>query len=248
MTRRSRVRIPGQLIVRAYAPVRRRLLLALLVAAALLALCLVYELGRYQAGQAARRANAQRDALMQQIQQLQDTQRQLRVQLAAADEGRVAQLRERAEVAKTIGDLQAQVARQQQQVEFYRGMMPQTGVDATTTVRVQQFHIAALKGAQQYALRFVLNRLVKPEETFSGTVGITIDGTRKASAASLNLGTLSGGKRAVLPVSFRYYSQIEQDITLPADFKPERVTLEVRPARAGMAPYRQTFAWNVEPA
>jgi hypothetical protein len=47
-----------------------------------------------------------------------------------------------------------------------------------------------------------------------------------------------------LNFSFRYYANLEQPITLPADFKPERVTIEVRPGRKGIASNRQTFVWN----
>ena len=41
--------------------------------------------------------------------------------------------------------------------------------------------------------------------------------------------------------------RIEQPIALPEDFKPDRVTIEVRPGRKGVAPYRRTFVWSVEP-
>ena len=53
-----------------------------------------------------------------------------RVQLAAAQEGRVAEVRERSELARTIGELQAQVETQQQDVEFYRGVLAQPGQQA----------------------------------------------------------------------------------------------------------------------
>jgi hypothetical protein len=31
---------------------------------------------------------------------------------------------------------------------------------------------------------------------------------------------------------------------LPAGFKAERVTIEIRPAQKTSAPFRQTFVWN----
>jgi hypothetical protein len=46
-----------------------------------------------------------------------------------------------------------------------------------------------------------------------------------------------------VPFSFRFLSQIDQAVTVPTDFKPERVTVEVRPGRRGVAPYLQTFVW-----
>jgi len=99
---------------------------------------------------------------------------------------------------------------------------------------------------RQYVLRFSLNRLVRPEEQIAGQLAIIVDGERNASAASVDLGVLTGGKASLLPFNFRYFASVEQPITLPADFRPQRVTVEVRPGSKGVAPYRQTFVWTVE--
>lgn len=239
--------IPGKLVVRTYAPARRWILLATLLLLAALALYGMFELGRYQAGFDAVKAATQRLALQQQIDQMQRTEHELRVQLAAAEEARVAEVRERADVARTIGELQAQVERQQQDVEFYRGMVAQPGQAATAAIRVEQFHIAALSGERQFALRFSLIRQQRPGELISGTLGITIDGSRDGTPATAELSELTGGT-AELSFNFRYNANIEQQITLPAGFKADRVTLEVRPGRKGVAPYRQTFVWGAEPS
>ena len=58
----------------------------------------------------------------------------------------MAEVRERSELARTIGELQAQVEHQQQDVEFYRGMLAQPGQQDTVSVGVQQFHIATAAG------------------------------------------------------------------------------------------------------
>ena len=112
-------------------------------------------------------------------------------------------------------------------------------------MRVQQFQIAVLPGAQRFALRFSLSRLQRPEEAINGTLGITVEGTQAGDATSVDLAQLAGGRKDV-PFNFRYYQTIEQPLTLPADFKPDRVTIEVRPARKGVAPYRRTFVWTAD--
>ena len=237
--------VPGKLVVRTYAPARRWVMLCILILLAGLALYVMFELGRYSAGYDAMMAAKQRDTLRAQIDKLEREQRDLRVQLDAADQTRVGAVRERTEVARTIGELQAQVARQQQDVEFYRGLVAQPGPDATDAVRVQQFQIAVLPGAQRFALRFSLSRLQRPEEAINGTLGITVEGTQAGDATSVDLAQLAGGRKDV-PFNFRYYQTIEQPLTLPADFKPDRVTIEVRPARKGVAPYRRTFVWTAD--
>ena len=239
--------IPGRLVVRTYAPARRWVILAILVLLCGLALYVAFELGRYKAGYDAMLAAAEREALQLQIGHLLQTERETRVQLAAAEEGRVAEVRERSELARTIGELQAQVENEQQDVEFYRGVLAQPGQQETVLVGVQQFHIAPLPGMQKFSLRFSLSRLQRPGEPISGELGITVDGTRDGGPASADLASLTGGKNE-LGFNFRYTTGVDQPVTLPADFKPDRVTIEVRPERKGMTPYRRTFVWTVDPS
>lgn len=239
--------MPGKLVVRTYAPARRWIILSIVALLAGLALYVMFELGRFTAGYDALQAAAQRDSLLQRIDKLERDERQLRVQVVAADQTRLAESQERAEVARTIAELQAQVAHDQQEMSFYRGLVAQSGQTVADTVHVQQFRIATLAGAQHFALRFSLNRTQKPEEAVNGTLGISVDGTRGGAASSMDLAALTGGKNE-LPFSFKYFATIEQSVTLPGDFKPERVTIEIRPGRKGMAPYRQTFLWTPEPA
>jgi hypothetical protein len=238
---------PGKLVVRTDAPARRWIVLSILALVSGLTLYVVFELGRYKAGYDALQAAAQRDGLQQRIEKLERTQHELQVQLAAAEQARLAEGQERAEVARTIGELQAQVARDQQEMGFYRGLVAQPGQPAADAVRVQQFRISSMPGEQHYALRFALSRTQRPEEAVSGTLAITVDGTRAGAAASVELAALTGGKNE-LPFNFRYFAAIEQPVTLPADFKPDHVTIEVRPGRKGVAPYRETFVWYADPS
>ena len=239
--------IPGKLVVRTYAPARRWVISSILFLLGSLALYVAFELGRYKAGYDAMQAASERDALQLQISQQQQAARQMRVQLAAAEEARVAEVRERSEVARTIGELQAQIERQQQDVEFYRGLVTLPGQKEAVIVGVQQFHIAPLPGNQAFALRFSLNRLLRPGEALNGVLGITVDGTRDGSPVSEDLAALTGGKNE-LPFNVRYTTSVDQEVILPGDFKPERVTIELRPDKKGVGPYRQTFMWTVDPS
>ena len=234
-------RTPNKLVIRPYAPTRYWVALVTALLLALVGLYAAFQVGRYTAGYDALHATGERNALQQQLTRLQQDQHGLHLQLAEAQEARVADVRERSEVARTIGQLQ------QQDVELYRGLVaPQAGQQADTAVRVQQFHITASPAAQKFVLRFTLNRVTPPERAVNGTLAITVDGSQGGAPGSADLATLTGGKNE-LAFNFRYYADIEQQVTLPTTFKPDSVTIEVRPARKGVAPYRQTFIWEVDP-
>ncbi|HLQ13326.1 MAG TPA: DUF6776 family protein [Steroidobacteraceae bacterium] len=237
--------IPGKLVVRTYAPARRGIFMVVAVLLGGASLFLSFELGRQQAGFDGIQAAQERARLEDLIAELQTSAHEMRVQLAAAEASQVAQVRERSELARTIGELQAGLGRAQQDLEFYRGIAnPQAGAKPQT-VRVQQFQVLTVNAAaHNYALRFALNRPTRPEESSAGVLAVTIDGERAGATASVDLAALTAGKTRELPYSFRYFTSIEQPVTLPADFKAERVTIEIRPARKSVAPYRQTFVWN----
>jgi hypothetical protein len=239
--------IPTRLVIRTHAPARRRVALALALLLALVALYAAFEFGRFRGGFDAVRAAAQHSQLQSRMDGLLEQQRRLQLQLAAAQEAQVSDVRERSEVARTIGELQAQVERQQKDLAFYRGLVaPQHEQQTDTGVRVQQFHIVAMPARQKYLLRFTLNRTSQADRALTGTLLISVAGSQAGTAGTLALAALTGGT-AQLPFNFRYYTDIEQPITLPVAFKPDSVTIEVRAARKGMAPYRQTFLWEVDP-
>jgi hypothetical protein len=241
------MQIPGKLVVRTYAPVRRWMFLGSALLLGAVALYLAFEIGHQQAGFDGIQAAQQRSALQSRISAQDQTIHELRVQLAAEASAQVSQVRERTELARTIGDLQAGLARAQQDLEFYRAIANPAAANREGSVRVQQFRVlTADAAARTFTLRFSLNRPTRPEETTAGTLGVTVDGERAGAAASLSLASLSADKTKQLAYSFRYYTNVEQSVTLPADFKAERVTIEIRSTQKNTPPYRQIFVWNPE--
>ena len=74
-------------------------------------------------------------------------------------------------------------------------------------------------------------RRTRPEETINGTLGDDDRWRAVAAPASVDLARLSAAKTKRAAVQLPVFHQLEQSVTLPADFKPERVTIEVRPAQ-----------------
>ncbi len=106
----------------------------------LFALYVVYELGRYNAGYDRQAVAQQRTELEVQIEHLEKADRELRTQLAEADTITAGRAHEQAEVARTIGDLQAQVARQSQELAFYRGVVAQNADEHRREDRAAAHH------------------------------------------------------------------------------------------------------------
>lgn len=237
-------RAQPNLVVRTYAPMRRVLTAIAITLLALFALYVAYELGRFDAGYDRLAVSQERAEHEVVVGRLEKANRELRTRLAELDTIRIGRAREQAEVSRSIGDLQAQVARQAQELAFYRGIVAQSAT--STGVKVQQIRIAAAEKTGRYKVRLTLVRSVRPEDVVSGTLVLGAEGVRNGQAASLDIAALSGGKLRELPFNFRYFQNLEPEIALPSGFQPERLTVEVRSSRKGVSPVTQTFPWTVD--
>jgi cell division protein FtsB len=232
-------------IVRTYSRVRR----ALLIAAALLgafALYIIYELGRYDGGYDRLAVAQQRAELEAAIEHLKKDNHELNLHLAELDTQRIGWAREQAEVSRTIGDLQAQVARQSQDLAFYRGVGAQSPASAALGISIQQLHIGATAEHAHVRVHLTLVRSVRADDLINGSAVLQVEGEAEGRQESLGLAALTVGAQRELRYSFRYYQNLEQDITIPDNLRPERLSVEVRSSRKGIVPVSQTFLWNVD--
>jgi hypothetical protein len=149
------------------------------------------------------------------------------------------------EVQRTIGDLQAQVARANQELAFFRGIVTQNANSAE--VKIQQARIVATATANKFRVLVTLVQPMKPDSVVSGVVVLSVDGDVDGKPGRADFATLSGGKRREIPFTFRYLENIEEEITMPPGMKPEQLLVEVRSNRRGSAPVQQSYVWSVDP-
>src|SRR5246500_3160443 len=163
---------------------------AALLAAGLLigvfALYVVYELGRYNAGYDRQAVGQQRTELEVRIEHLEKANRELRTRLAELDTVGAGRAREQAETARTIGDLQAQVAQKSQELAFYRGVVAQGA--SSLGVKIEQLRITASQPPGTYVVHMSLVRSGRPEAPATGSVQLSLDGSAAGGARPLDLG------------------------------------------------------------
>jgi hypothetical protein len=233
------------LVIRAHSPARRLIIISVVSVLVAFALYVVYELGRFNAGYDRLAVAQQRTELEVEIERLGKSNRELRTQLAELDTIRIGRAREQAEVTRTIGDLQAQVARQTQELAFYRGIVAQGA--AAVGVKVQQVHITPGAKAERYMVHIALVRTVRPDSVAIGSVALSIDGAMAdGKEATLDLAAITPSRQKELPFNFRYFENLDQAVALPAGFQPEKVAVEVRSSKKDVAPASQSFPWSVD--
>jgi hypothetical protein len=233
------------LVVRTRAPKRRAVLLG---AAVLLALGLLYaafELGRYDAG--FRVVDSVRGAFSAsaRIRSLEAEIAKQRTQLAAAEVARLSESEGYKQVERSLGDMQSQIARLNQDLSFYRGLVQP---DSVIHVKVQQLQILPDSGPGLYRLKFVLMQTGKPDKEVAGSAAITIDGLQQGKPSSLTFVQVTPARRVTLAYSFRYFQDYDEPIRLPQGFEPTRVGVEIHSGkdRDPSHSFRQAFVWKAQ--
>jgi hypothetical protein len=242
-------KFPGNLVVRRAAPVRNIFLASVCGVAAVLALYIIYELGRYDGGYDRLAAAAQRSELQVTIEKLETANRRLTTQLAELDTLRIGRTQERNVLAHEIGDLQGEVARQKQELAFYRDVVAQSvgAHDPEGGLKIQQLRITSGDHAGHFRVHLVLLQGARPESTVSGSYVLSLDGQLKGKPDTLDFAALTDGRTQTQSFSFRYFASLDQDITIPPDFRPARLNLQLQSGpKPDDAPVTQSFPWSVD--
>jgi hypothetical protein len=230
----------GKLVVRA-AP-RRRVWSAGIVLAVLFVVYAIFELGRYEAG--FRVIDSVRGALAasSRIRALEAENSRLRTQLEAADVARRVDQEGYKQVQRSLGDMQSQIARLNQDLSFYRGLVQP---DSLVHVKVQQMQIVPEPDGQ-FRLKFVLMQTGKPDKEVSGSASIVVDGLQGVKPQSLDFAEISPNRRLSLAYSFRYFEDYDEPVRLPKGFVPTRVGVELRSGKDQGRGFRQAFVWKAQ--
>ena len=203
-------------------------------------LYLVFELGRYQSGYSMLEHRRERAALTQRLAAEQGTNDELRRQLAIAETGGDIDRATYSQVESTLADLQAQIQAQEEELVFYRGIVsPQDGVAG---LRIQSLEVLPSDGERRYLLQLLLVQAIVHSRRVSGAVKLQLEGVQGGQTASFDVAELiTPGRPYDVAYEFRYFQALEAELTLPIEFEPQRVTVEIWPK--GAERINQTFPW-----
>jgi hypothetical protein len=213
--------------------------LAALTVGALL-LYAAFEYGRSVAGYSAFSSLKQRQALASRVDELTREVGGLQRRVAAGTVTRQVDQEAQSETQSMIGELQAELARQQQELEFYRGLVEEKF--GSGSLKVQELSIKD-EGDGRYTIAVTLVQTATRDAVASGSMTLAISGSRGGSLAELRLRDVSveGNERVEFKV--RYFTTVDVAVRLPDGFKPAAVQLEYRSNRSGPEPVRQSFPW-----
>jgi hypothetical protein len=203
---------------------------------------LAYQQGRASAGLDAARIALERREAAARAGRLEEDNQRLNAKVAELEMASRLDREAYAQVERTLGELQAQLSRQGDDLAFYKSIV--SPADGIQGLRIQRFDVQPGAEPREFVLRLTLIQAMRHESVAAGLAQVVVHGTQDERPARYTVGELIGQPKAQLPFSFRYFQTVEQAVTLPAGFQPFEAEVQVRSGKL-RSPLQQSFPWKV---
>ena len=240
----------AKLVVRSHQPRRTGILLACGGIALLFAAFVLYEWGRYQGGYDGLRADRERRALLDELDELKSSNSALREEIAMLSTSRDVDREAYLRVESSLAELQQTIAQQREQLAFYRGIV--SPADGASGLQIQDLVVSAGTADSEYRLKLTLvMAAARHDRSVSGSVAVALEGARDGEPVSYEINELlasdpGDASGPNLAFKFRYFQKFERELQLPEGFVPDRVMIEVNPKGRSAKAIRQAFEWTVQ--
>lgn len=110
-------------------------------------------------------------------------------------------------------------------------------------LKLQEAKLQPIAGSRGWNLGISLTQNAKRGDELSGTVLVSVEGLRGDKVTRLDWADLGdAAQKDGMPFRFTYFQQLHGTIVLPADFRPTRLRISVKPSSG--EPLSSTIAWD----
>jgi hypothetical protein len=206
---------------------------------------LAYDFGLRRAGYLRSVSMAEREALTNEVATLRGDNKQLSERIAVLETAAKVDREAYRQVEAELVELQARILEQQEDIEFYRGIV---GEDDGSQLRIQDFRVVSAATPGDYQLRLVLAQALRSSREIAGRIDVAFEGARDGRPETLDMAELTD-ESVPIGYEFRYFQEIRAGFRLPNGFRPERVRVRIRPGSGrgkSAETVEEVFVWAVE--
>ncbi len=200
----------------------------------------VFDYGREWAGYEGERTAEELASLQQQVADLDAERDRLKLQLATCTRnGQIDRdAVRRAQVE--LRELQTRQASVQQELELLRGVLSR----GEGPLQVRNLRLQSLPEKGHFRYSFTIAQVLSGLGKTTGTVRFLLRGKADGKAKALKMKELTGGERDIHRLDFTHYQDFSGELQLPAGFKPETLTVDIRPAGKKLRRETLDFQWQ----
>ena len=142
-----------------------------------------------------------------------------------------------------ILELQDQVYRLKDELEFYAGIM--AAAEGAKGLNAQGLHIEPTKQPRLFRFRLVLTHVAKNDKVIEVALDLSVEGMNAEGAALLSLQELAPGGPVRRNVRLKNFARIEGNMVFPEGFRPLRVIVHLRRQGSRKPAVHRVFEWPV---
>ena len=140
-----------------------------------------------------------------------------------------------------IRQLQDQVYELTAEVEFYQGIMSST--TNSKGLNIQGLHVEATDQQSLFRYKLILTNVAKSDNITRVTFNMLIEGINGYDSQILSLDEVKTGTTPEQTISFRNFERVEGSFSLPPDFKPLRIVVEIKQKGVSKSAVQRVFEW-----
>ena len=169
--------------------------------------------------------------------------RELEKELAYVKRSTKVELAAVEEVNKAIKEKDLELLELKQELHFYNTLY--TANTDNTLIHIKAFDLQKDLVTGRYVYELVLTGVAKKSEgKVSGVIGLSVDGEEQDILKRLVFEDASEVTDTSLKFSFKYFQKISGSFSLPEEFKPSSVHVEVRRDKSNKEPIAVTYNWD----
>lgn len=174
-----------------------------------------------------------RDQQQQKIEALLKESEELRQQVANLKLNADIDQQTNKDIRRQLIQQTVQIAALERDVAVYRSMMSSGRNANPQGISIGVFHVTRVEQENTFHYKLVLQKLAAMDDSFQGNLDIKISGVQSMEGEerprSISLHELSDQlPTEQIPLSFKYFQNIEGDLVFPGGFKPEKIQLLVK--------------------
>lgn len=190
-------------------------------------------------------ARAERDRLIQQVDDMSLQMNVLRQELINSEQANTVDRQALEEVQGTIMNLRETISQLQEDVLYYKQIMSPENTD--TGLMIGQLDLEATEELNRFRYRLELRQVGNNENIVSGYANVNILGSQDRQEISMPLRSLAVEEDQLdIKLQFRYFQNIQGELVLPEGFEPLGVQILAVDESANEKTVQKSFAWVVE--
>jgi len=180
----------------------------------------------------------------QKIRLLEQLNRQLEHDVALVKRSANIELAAVEEMKNTLHEKDLELLKLNQELHFYRTLYSPNADNSAIQVKVFNLHKDQVTNRYVYDLVLTGVPKKKIKENASGVIGLSVDGEQQGILKRLVFEDISEVTETSLKFSFKYFQNISGSFSLPDDFEPSSVRVEVLHDKKKSKPIVTSYKWN----